>query len=206
MAISYGFTLSAYTSSLLSRFENLLENYGVNESDRKAAILKTQAECRKEFLSWTRQQAELIVGETADAAPQRSGNLATSIYTEPDGDDWSINANDEKVPYLNLVLGGRGPIYPRTRGKLKFRDTRYGWRPMSNLMRVTGRNAAKYPYTGNLRKTHSISKVGGAPAIDFPGEGMDRWQSELLPGQIETLRAEIVSIVQKNGGRVTSTS
>lgn len=206
MPISYGFNIDFYASGFLARYNDLLEEFGVNESDRRAAILSAQAECQKEFLSWTRLQAELVVEETADAAPQRSGNLASSIYTKPDGDDWSINASEEKAPYLNIVLDGRGGISPRTAKMLKFNDTRHGWRPMSNLARVTGNNSSKYPYLGNLRKKHMIPRVGGAPAIDFPAEGMDRWQSEVLPGQIEELRAEIISIVEKNGGRVTSTS
>lgn len=206
MAISYGFNLSYYASDILKKMSAILEDFGVEESKRNAAIQRTEAECRKEYLAWTRRQAEFVMAETSHVAPQRSGNLSSSLYMEPDGDDWSINVNDAKAPYVNIVLDGRGGIKPRRALMLNFLDSRYGWRPMSNLARVTGNNAAKYPHLGNLRTKHMIRKVGGAPAIDFPGEGMSKWQSEILPGQVESLRAEIISIVQKNGGRVTSTS
>lgn len=171
-----------------------------------SAVGRAKAETYKEFVEWTKKQAEYALDEMADAAPQRSGNLSDSLYLKPDGNDWVMSVDEQKAPYASIVLQGRGEIRPRNKKWLRFNDTRNGWKPMGNLARVTGQNAQKYPHLGNLRAYHMIPKVGGAPAIDFPGEGFDNWQSQILPGEVERLRSEILSIVVKNGGRVTGMS
>lgn len=206
MAPSYGFSINQYSSGVLSRFALYLHERNVAKTEIALAIQRTKVELVKEFLEWTKDQAELLKDTQADAAPQRSGNLSESLYISPDGNDWNISIDERRAPYANIVLEGRGGITPKTSQFLVFFDTRHGWRPMGNLSRVTGQNAAKYPYLGNLRTKHTIPRVGGAPAIDFPGEGFDRWQSFYLPGEVERLRAEIVSVVTKNGGRVTGMS
>lgn len=207
MAAVYGFNLNTYASGIMDRFALKLFEYGIEQNQIASAVQRAKAESRKEFLEWTRRQAELLKENISDAAPKRSGNLSESLYLDADGDNWDVKIDERRAPYANIVLEGRGSITPRVAQFLVFPDTRlYNWRPMSNLARVTGANAAKYPHTGNLRTRHTIPRVGGAPAIDFPGEGFDRWQSFYLPSEVQQLREEIVSIVIKNGGQVTGLS
>lgn len=208
MAISYGFDLNAYTSSILASVNQLLEQQKIEEFERLARIEKARAETIKVFLDWTELQAALVANEQREASPQRSGNLKSGFYTKQNGNDWEIGIDDNIVvnhrgqPYAQIVMDGRGPIAKMGGGNLRFKDTRKGWQPFANLSRVTGGNSSKYPYMKNIRKGWKIPSVGPAPAIGLAEEGFDRWESLVLPGQIDTLRQQMIAIISENGGSV----
>lgn len=200
--IAYGLDFDILTGSILSKFSKLLISAQVSESKKQGAIARAKVQSQKEFVKWVRDQAQHVLEQQARSAPQRSGNLSEAFQLRLDGNDWVQTINEAQAPYAKWVIGGRGSI--TARGKfLVFNDTRYGWRPFGNLARVTGNNAEKYPYTGNMRRKHTIQQVGGAPAIDIPAEGVARWEAAILPGELERMRGIIAAIVEENGGRVT---
>ena len=209
MSISYGFDLNDYQGNVVAELNDLLLKTEADALERQSRIEKARAESAKAFLDWAERQAALIAREQRDSAPSRSGNLKSGFYTErEDGNDWGIYIDDNVVvnhrgqPYAQIVMDGRGPIAKMGGGNLRFKDTRKGWQPFANLSRVTGGNSSKYPYMKNIRKGWKIPSVGPAPAIGLAEEGFDRWESLVLPGQIDTLRQQMIAIISENGGSV----
>ena len=142
------------------------------------------------FDKWFHEQVGTIEDLVKDAAPSRTGNLASAIEAMPiEGGGFAVEVNAAIAPYWRHVEEGRGRI--SSPGVIRFSESRQRWtsggRTGSN---ASGPGSGRYPYMGTMKKEGSSwffgekarlaeswkSTIGPAPAIPFRQTGFDDYQ------------------------------